>query len=404
MIDMKIESINIVMALLLMTACSYDEVIQQEQESHEFTLTSEIVPFKGEVISRSGLDDDKRFNGTGFEDGDWIRLKIICPFVSSSEYGESTWGNSYDAFFLLKRSGSSWTYLTSDDHCDITGSYSYSGSPQVGSFYEAQQTPYVYMASTWSEEKNFKTLNGTHVLQYCHVFHADQRKLEHYKASDLLWAQQYMQTGAWNVHLNFEHKMACITFVIDDSNLKIQKVNSEGNLLYVQDDNSEGTTVTDKPVMVSAPLSANAVLTLAGMPDIDQQEIVVGDYYAEKSKINSAGNFNYKNKHSCNFDYNGKVIGIGVNVDADNCSYAYPMTGNPNPAYTKTYTGDEIVPNTGTYTAYQVDSKHYRMIVPPCKLTTNAQIWVRDGERRYKMQLERKVFLEGELYPVMVKL
>lgn len=374
MIDMKIRYINIVMALLLITACSSDEAIQKEQESHEFTLTSDVVPFVGETAaSRSNLE------GTGFEDGDWIRLKIICPFVSSSEYGESTWGNSYDAFFLLKRSGGSWTYLTSDDHCDITGSYSYSGSPQVGSFYEAQQTPYVYMASTWSEEKNFKTSQGTHVIQYCHVFHADQRKLKHYKASDLLWAQQYMQTGAWNVHLNFEHKMACITFEIDDSNLKDANNNA-------------------------APLTTNAVLTLENMPDIDQQEIVVGDYYAEKSKINSAGNFNYKNKHSCNFDYNGKVIGIGVNVDADNRSYAYPMTGNPNPAYNKTYTGDEIVPNTGTYTAYQVDKTHYRLIVPPCVLTTNAQIWVRDGERRYKMQLERKEFHEGELYPVKVKL
>lgn len=353
-------------ALALLTACTADEVVS-EQEVHEFTLTSEVKPFVGEdAVTRSKLD------GTGFEDGDWIRLKIICPFVGSSEYGESTWGNSYDAFFLMKRSGGSWTYLTSEDHCDISGTYSYSGSPQVGSFTEAQQTPYVYMASTWSEEKNFKTSGNAHVLQYCHVFHADQRKLEHYKASDLLWAQQYMQTGAWNVHLNFEHKMACITFVVDDSE--------------------------------TVALSNNAVLTLEGMPDIDQQEIVVGDYYAEKSKINSAGNFNYKNKSSCNFEYNGKVIGIGVNVDAANRSYAYPMTGNPNPAYTTTFSGSKIVPNTGTYTAYKVNNTHYRMIVPPCVLTNNAQIWVRDGERRYKMQLERKDFHEGELYPVKVKL
>lgn len=384
-----------ILALILMTACSSDDIVQME-ESHEFTLTSEVKPFDGETATRANLE------GTGFEDGDWIRLKIICPFVTNSEYGESTWGNSYDAFFLLKRtSKGSWTYLTSDDHCDITGSYSYSGSPQVGSFYEAQQTPYVYIASTWSEEKNFKTSNGTHVLQYSHVFHADQRKLKHYKASDLLWAQQYMQTGAWNVHLNFEHKMACITFVIDDSNLKIQKVNSEGNLLYVQDDNSEGTTVTDKPVMVPAPLSANAVLTLAGMPDIDQQEIVVGDYYADASKINSS--YGYRQKSSCNFENNGKVLGIGVNVDEAGRAKVAPMTGNPTPggAYTSLV---DAVPNTGTYTAYKVDNTHYRMIIPPCVLTNNAQIWVRDGERRYKMQLIRKKFYEGELYPVMVKL
>lgn len=368
--------INIILALLL-AACSSSDVAK-EPVSHEFTLTTEVVPFRGETAAtRSNME------GTGFENGDWIRLKIICPFVDTSEYGESTWGNSYDAFFLLKRQGGGWTYLTSDDHCDITGSYSYSGSPQIGSFYEAQQTPYVYMASTWTEEKNFKTSGGTHVLQYCHVFHADQRKVEHYKASDLLWAQQYMQTGAWNVHLSFEHKMACIDFTIDDSQL------------------------TDPLTFSPSPLTdADIYLTLEGMPDIDQQEIIVGDYYAEKSKINSAGNFNYKNKHSCNFEYNGRVIGIGVNVDAANRSYAYPMTGNPNPAYTKTYSGAEIVPNTGTYTAYKDPSnaRHFRLIVPPCVLPEgqNARIWVRCGERRFMMPLERRDFHEGELYPVKV--
>lgn len=368
--------INIILALLL-AACSSSDVAK-EPVSHEFTLTTEVVPFRGETAAtRSNME------GTGFENGDWIRLKIICPFVDTSEYGESTWGNSYDAFFLLKRQGGGWTYLTSDDHCDITGSYSYSGSPQIGSFYEAQQTPYVYMASTWTEEKNFKTSGGTHVLQYCHVFHADQRKVEHYKASDLLWAQQYMQTGAWNVHLSFEHKMACIDFTIDDSQL------------------------TDPLTFSPSPLTAADIyLTLEGMPDIDQQEIIVGDYYAEKSKINSAGNFNYKNKHSCNFEYNGRVIGIGVNVDAANRSYAYPMTGNPNPAYTKTYSGAEIVPNTGTYTAYKDPSnaRHFRLIVPPCVLPEgqNARIWVRCGERRFMMPLERRDFHEGELYPVKV--
>lgn len=381
--------------LLLMAACSSDDIEQKGQDSHEFTLTSEVVPFKGETVTRANLE------GTGFENGDWIRLKIICPFVKDAEYGESTWGNSYDAFFLLKRAGGSWTYLTSNDHCDITGSYSYSDSPQLGSFYEAQQTPYVYMASTWTEEKNFKTSAGAHVLQYCHVFHADQRKAKNYKASDLLWAQQYMQTGSWNVHLNFEHKMACLTFSLDDSELKAQKVDTEGHLLYIQDDQSEGTTVTANPVLVSAPLSSNAVLTLEGMPDIDQQEIVVGDYYADASKINSG--YGYRQKTSCSFENNGKVLGIGVNVDADQRAKVAPMTGNPVPGgkYSSVLAA---VPNTGTYTAYKVDNTHFRMIVPPCVLTENAQIWVRDGERRYKMQLERKDFHEGELYPVNVKL
>lgn len=370
---------------LLLAACSSDEVIQKEQEAHEFTLTTDVLPFKGETaVTRSNLE------GTGFEVGDWIRLKIICPFVTSSEYGESTWGNSYDAFFLLKRSGGGWTYLTSADNCDINGTYSYSGSPQVGSFYEAQQTPYVYMASTWTEEKNFKSSSGSHVLQYCHVFHADQRKVQNYKASDLLWAQQYMQTGAWNVHLNFEHKMACLTFEIDDSQL----TDASGN---------------------AAPLSNEAILTLEGMPDIDQQEVVVGDYYADKSKINSR--FGYREKNSCNYEHNGKVIGIGVNKDNVKSTLdgnmgravCVPMTGNPNPAFGGA-PSTEIVPNTGVYTAYKVGNTRFRMIVPPCELKDaegnikHAQIWVRDGERRYKMQLDRTKFHEGELYAVTVRL
>lgn len=362
--------INILMALSLLTACSTDDIVS-EQESHEFTLTSDVVPFDGEDATTRG-----KLDGSGFEDGDWIRLKIICPFVSSAEYGESTWGNSYDAFFLMKRKNGSWTYLDSGDHCDINGTYNYGSSPQVGGFYEAQQTPYVYMASTWTEEKNFKTSAGKHILQYCHVFHADQRKEQNYKASDLLWAQQYMQTGAWNVHLNFEHKMACLVFTVDDTEL----YDTNGN---------------------AAPLGDEAILTLEGMPDIDQQEVVIGDYYADASKVNS--DFGYRQKASCSYANNGKVLGIGVNVDADGRAKVAPMTGNPAPggAYTSVLSA---VPNTGTYMAYKVDNTSYRLIVPPCVLTEHAQIWVRDGERRYKMPLDRLVFHEGELYHVEVKL
>ncbi|MCQ2222173.1 MAG: fimbrillin family protein [Bacteroidaceae bacterium] len=381
--------ISILTVLLLLAACSSDEIVQREQESHEFTLTTDVLPFKGETaMTRSKLD------GTGFEDGDWIRLKIICPYSSSSEYGESTWGNSYDAFFLMKRKGGSWVPLDTADHCDISGTYNYSGSPQVGSFYEAQQTPYVYMASTWSEEKNFRggTKGGFHVLQYSHVFHADQRKGEHYKASDLLWGQQYMQTGSWNVHINFEHKMACITFELTATNPSYDPENPESS---------------------AAQFSSSSILTLEGMPNIDQQEVLVGDYYADRSKINSR--FGYREKNSCNYEHNGKVIGIGVNKDnvkstLDNNmgrAVCVPMTGNPNPAFGDT-PSTEIVPNTGVYTAYKVDNTHFRMIVPPCELkdaegnVKKAKIWVRDGERRFEMELPITKFQEGELYPVKV--
>lgn len=344
--------------MLTLASCS-DDIQPPADEKHELSITSDIRPFDGEMHSRVNVV------GNEFIDGDYIRLKIICPFVSTTERGETTDGNSYDAMYYLKRVGNEWQRIVSSDGFDISGTYSNSYSPDIATYYEAQQTPYVFVATTWSEERRF-VANGSLYDHLTPVFHANQEKEKHYRASDVLWAQTFMQTGAWNIHLGFQHKMACLDITINDDAL-------------------------------ATKISANAVLTLEGMPDIDQAEIVIGDYYADASKINSG--YGYRQKSSCSYENNGKVLGIAVNDEVAGRAKVSPLTGCPEPggAYSSTLA---MVPNTGTYTAYKVDLKHYRLIVPPCVLSTNATFWLRDGSRRFKVTLANKTFVEGKLYPV----
>ncbi|MBQ0074818.1 MAG: fimbrillin family protein [Prevotella sp.] len=347
--------------LTAVTSCSSDDVVSSADGKGVVTITSDVMPFDGEENSRVNVA------GNSFLDGDFIRLKIICPFVSSTERGETTDGYSSDAMYYLKRSGNAWVRVMAADGFDIYGTYSPSNSPDIGSYYEAQQTPYVYVASTFSEERRF-VANGSLYDHLTPVFHANQTKEKHYRASDVLWAQTFMQTGAWNIHLGFQHKMACLDITIAD-----------------------GVTLTD---------AANAVLTLEGMPDIDQAEIVIGDYYADASKINSG--YGYQQKSSCSYENNGKVLGVAVNDEVAKRAKIAPMTGNPVPGGGNSQTV-AAVPNTGTYTAYMVGARHYRLIVPPCVLTTNAVFWLRDGSKRYSVALENKTFVEGKLYPVTLK-
>lgn len=372
---MNIKHIIYIATILLLAACTTDDADQRLVSDGGFTLSTEIVPFEGGGMSRATMAGDE------FDLNDWIRIKIICPFSNTTEFGETTNSGSFDSFYLLKYveikdkdgnvTGKGWKSLDTDDKCDINGTYSYGNSPDIGSssYYEAQQTPYVYMASTWSEEKSFRSPDGL-VLQFCHVFHADQRDDAAYKASDLLWAQQYMQTGSWNVKLSFKHKMSRLVFNIDDSDLP------DSEKIRPEDD---------------------AVLSLSGMPDIDQQEIVVGDYYAERSKSNSR--YGYQQKASCKYDYNGKVIGIGVNDDTSKRAYAYPMTGNPNPAYNTTYPAEKIIKNEGTYIAHKTGLNTYCMIVPPCLIDSahKPELWLRNGEHRYVMTLNEIKFEDQTL-------
>lgn len=365
--------------ILLLFACACSKAADPVREA--VTITSSLEPFAGDDATKVNV------GGDSFIDGDYIRLKIICPFVTSTERGEYTDGNSYDAFYYLKRSGSSWVRVTSEDKFDISGTYSYSDSPNIASYYEAQQTPYVYVATTFSEERRF-VAGGSLYDHLTPVFHADQSKEKHYRASDVLWAQTFMQTGAWNIHLGFQHKMACLDIIIDDQYL------TKPNPDYDPADPESHFTIPD-------PISDGAVLTLEGMPDIDQAEIVVGDYYADASKINSG--YGYRQKSSCSYENNGKVLGVAVNDHAAGRAKVAPLTGSPTPG------GDNsslapAVGNTATYTAYQQAAKHYRLIVPPCVLATKAVFWLRDGSRRFTVKLEQLTFAEGKLYPVTLRL
>lgn len=414
-----------ILTALMLAACdAHEGIVSEVQELHkEAVLYSDVEDyevvydndpseFTSSTMTRATLD------GKGFQDRDLIRLKITCPFVSDTQRGESSDGNSSDGFFLLYRNGSGWSPITREAgfNFDISGTYSYRDSPNFAGYYEAQQTPYVFTAITWSEEKLFVvpiSSSTTSIIdQYCNVFHADQTKVENYLASDLMWAQTYMQTGAWNIHLGFQHKMARLEITIDDSEL------TEPNPDY--DPNNPESNPT-----IPAHISNNAILTLEGMPDIDQQEVVIGDYYAEASKVNSR--FGYREKASCLYENHGKVIGVAVNVDNVRSTldsnkgraFVYRMTGNPASYVYSNATNydlsDKIIPNTGTYTAHYVESKQYYLIVPPCKLDETiaagktsddykATFWLRDGERRYKVKMQRTEFAEGKNYKMILKI
>lgn len=349
---MKIYKIPFFSIALLLAGCQADEPQPAQQQTGTLSFTTSVEQFEGEPATRTTLE------GTAFEDGDKIKLKIICPFSSHTEFGETTYGNSFDAFWLLKWDNTSkaWTTLTASDGYDINGDYSPSASPDIFERYLSQQTPYVFTAQTWSEEQIFMAGSGTRVEQYSNVFHANQSKEADYKASDLMWAQTIQQTGSYNVHFCFKHVMAA---------LKVTVVAGE-----------------------SLGISDNAVLTLEDMPAIDQAEVIVGDYYAEKSKVNS-NNYGYLKKHSCTADKNGTVIGVAVIDDSKGFAYT---------------TAISTISQDATYTAYNAGSKIYRLIVPPCELTNSATIWLRDGEKRYSMQLPQTTFESGKLYKITMNI
>ena len=203
--------------------------------------------------------------------------------------------------------------------------------------------------------------NPTRVEQYSNVFHANQSKAANYKASDLMWAQTILQTGSYNVHLSFKHVMAALMI------------------------NVEGIATTD-----------NALLTVEGMPDIDQAEVIVGDYYAGASKVNVANDYydySYRAKSSCEVGDNGKVLGIAVINDATqkvSCK------------------GFKDIAQSATYTAYRVPGTNtFRLIVPPCSLDTNATIWLRTGDKldqRYSLSLSQTDLAAGTLYTLNMKI
>lgn len=357
---------------ILLAACTADADETAMPQQGVLTLTSSVNPFvdgDGTAPTRTNI------GGDAFAPGDRIKLKIICPYTDRNQFGETTWSNTADGLWLLKWSGSNWTELVYSDSVDMVAQYKYSGSYSLFSRYEAQQTPYVYTASTWNENVLFIAPNEagktatSYFSQYSYLFHADQTLQKDYLKCDLLWAQTYMQTGAYNIHLSFNHVMACLK--VDISALT---------------------------------LSGEAVVTLENMPDIDMCEVVVGDYYAPKAKnqTHAGSNFDYsyRRKCSCQKKDNGKVLGIAVINDATAHADIYPMTGNP----AATNSTGRYVANTGVYTAHR-DGSHYYLIVPPCDLTDEAKkptLWIRDGEKRYSCELQTVKFEQGKQYRIAV--
>lgn len=350
---MKINKIIYLFTAVLLASCSADEDNENVPQQEQLQISTSIEDFAGETKTRTSID------GTKFVYGDRIKIKIICPKSTAVEIGESTYGSSFDSFYLLKwakadslHASNYWATLTKADNCDINGDYSPSASPDIYGRFLAQPTLYVFTAQTWSEEQIFIVNdNNKRIEQYANVFHADQRDSADYKASDLMWAQTIMQTGSYNIHLSFKHVMAAI------------KINVVG-------------TISD-----------DAVLTLEGMPDIDQSEVIVGDYYAGGSKDNAnVDKFGYKSKHSCDPDMNGSVIGV-AQYSKDSVTVA---------AISK-------LSSEAVYTAYR-DGNTFRLIVPPCMLNSKARLWLRDGSKRYSMKLDRTTFTAGNIYNVTMNL
>ena len=329
--------------VMLIVACSADTIETVPQQA-ALQFSTSVERFAGEAITRSNIDDN------AFVDGDKIKLKLICPDIANRiQLGESTNSGSFDGFYLLKWNTGEWVTLTANDGYDINGDYSSSASPDIYKTYLAQPTRYVFTAQTWSEEQIFIAGNGTRVEQYSNVFHSDQSREADYKACDLMWAQTIMQTGSYNVHLSFRHVMAALMISIEGF----------------------------------GDLTDDDVLTIEGMPDIDQCEVIVGDFYAKDSEVNVA-DYGYKSKHACEVENNGKVIGV-AEVTANGAS-CVPISSK----------------ETTTYTALRVGNE-FRLIVPPCTLG-NATIWLRHDGNRYRMTLSEvgnpRTFNAGTLYHI----
>lgn len=365
-------------------SCTNDDLTKDVSANSEITLTSDIQPFTGQTMSRANLD------GNAFLAGDLIKVKIICPFASGTQMGESTYSNSVDGLYFMKATGTgNWDYVVSSDGYDLDGDHYNSNSPKMSSYHQGQQTPYVFTADTWSEERSF-VINKSMRVQQTNVFHHDQHLLKFHLASDVLWAQTIMQTGGTNVHLSFKHKMACLDITLDDTQLK--------KLVYAYNEETQQY----EPTYVDDPLSEDTHLTLEKMPNIDQCEIIVGNYYADEDIYTTS--YGYRQKYSCAYEYNGTVIGVNEIDENSGRSLLRVLPGCEQHGGSNTTYSTRPITTDGVYTAYKIDKKHFRLMVPPCVLTENAVFWLRDGERRFSIELGRKEFKSSEMYPVTLNL
>lgn len=362
------------MALLLICCgCNTDLTEQKEQplvtmDCDQFG--AEIVPFVEE--GDNGCVTRVNTAGDSFLSGDLIRIRIIAPFVTSNEYGESTWGGTYDNFRIWQwaANDAAWAAVGSGRGFDFDNDfYPSSASSNI---IMPQATPFVFTATTWTEEihyilSTYDKPGGTVVTSFSNIFKADQREEANYRSSDVLWAQQYMQTGADRVTLSFEHKMAA---------LKI--------------DVSEFASVLDG--------TEEIILTLENMPDINQQEVTIGNYYAEKMKDKRAYGDYWRTK--CTYEQNGKVLGIVVPNESEGHLVQIPFTSLSQKGVYTALKGSESI--AGTQAGY------FYLIIPPYTVPDGVTptLWLRQGEKRWSAPLTLptdRTFEVGKRYSIKMQ-
>lgn len=378
MIKIRHTYLAAVVAFLALSSCSQDHEAEQANKAPltfdaSQNLQSDIVPFTEDGAPQTRAN----FAGNQFETGDLIKIRIVAPFSPSTEWGEYTDGNTHDNFWILQWNGTnlngtgttaSWGSISSNRHFDLNGDFRYSGSSGIWTL--AQNTPYVFTASTWTEEVQAQIPNNngkaTTYTWFYNVFKADQRNIADYKSSDVLWAQQFMQTGTQNIRLSFEHKMSalCIDISAFMPELDLTEVNDE------------------------------IVVTLENMPDINQQEIIVGNYYAGAIKSGYRPTFGDWQRTACTKDKNGKVLGIS--------------RINENQQKVEQVPFSDLSQN-ATYTAYKGSEGKYYLIVPPYTVPENVTptIWLRQGTKRWSAPLalpESRTFMPTVRYHVKMAL
>lgn len=386
MIKIKYTYLAAAVAFLALGSCSQEHEADVAEQTDKAPVTfdasknlqSDIVPFTEDGAPQSRAN----FAGDQFQTNDLIKIRIVAPFSPSNEWGEYTDGNTHDNFWILRwtgnnlnaaGNGATWTNVPSsknegDFKFDLNSDYLYTSSSNIWTL--SQNTPYVFTASTWTEEIHAqmpdpgKTSSTTYTWFY-NVFKADQRALADYKSSDVLWAQQFMQTGTQNVRLSFEHKMSALCVDISAFAFDLD-MNQAQDSIY---------------------------LTLENMPDIDQQEIVIGNYYAGAIKSSYRPKYGDWQRTACDRDKNGTVLGISVINEAQEKVEQKSI---------------ESCPQTATYTAFNGGDKKFYFIIPPytveqtdgSKLPT---LWLRQGTKRWSAKLtlpEGNTFKSGVRYTV----
>lgn len=327
-----------------------------------------IVPFCEEGDDNS-IATRVNVAGDSFVAGDLIRIRIIAPYVTSNEYGESTWGGTYDNFRIWQWAANhaAWTSVGSDRGFDFDNDFYPSGASS--SIIMPQATPFIFTATTWTEEihyilSSYGEAGGTSITSFSNIFKADQRNPVNYRSSDVLWAQQYMEAGTDRVTLSFEHKMAALKIDVSDFSKELT-----------------GTV--------------EVILTLENMPDINQQEVTIGNYYAEKMKDKKNYGDYYRTK--CSYEDNGKVLGIVVPKESVGHLEQIPFTSlSQKGVYTALKGGSSVL---GTEEGY------FYFIIPPYTVPDGVTptLWLRQGEKRWSAPLTlpaNRTFEMGKRYSV----